>query len=274
MPDLIHIHGVSTQADAALHMHRHHGVPLVISTHGEITGDAHGLYRRAHARRSFRALIAEAAAVTAPSVRVASDAADAGLALPDDVRVIGNGIDLDFWRATPSVPDAATVGAWGHDSPEKGWDRLLLAWPLVLQDVPQATLWIGGDAGRALDEKGVGACDRGVTLLTDASTPTQIREQLGLTRVVVVPSRVEAFGLVALEGLAARRGVVYSTGTGMDETVGDHGLAANADDPSALASAIVKALQRPVTVASDSAFTSWSDVADAYLALYREALAG
>jgi glycosyltransferase involved in cell wall biosynthesis len=64
---------------------------------------------------------------------------------------------------------------------------------------------------------------------------------------VVVPSRMETFGMVVLEAMALSRPVVASRTGGLPEIVEDGvtGLLAAPDDPQALAQAIVRMLKDP-----------------------------
>jgi glycosyltransferase involved in cell wall biosynthesis len=269
-PDVIHVHGVSTQADAALHAAHRLGARLVVTTHGEITADAHGLYTKEHVRRTLREVLAAAAAVTAPSQWVVSESERVDLPLPEGTTIVPNGLDVDDWRRVPEAPEGPHVAlAWGRDSPEKGLRRLPEAWSAVRRSLPDAELTIIGPGGSGNAFWSDAAGRPGVRVLPAAS-PEEIRRHLAGARVVVVPSVFEAYGLVALEALAAGRTVVYSAGTGMDETVGPHGIAADADDPDALGAAIVTAFTAPPPPAAPlHLFRSWSDVADDYLAIYR-----
>jgi glycosyltransferase involved in cell wall biosynthesis len=64
---------------------------------------------------------------------------------------------------------------------------------------------------------------------------------------VIVPSRVEPFGNVAVEGLAAGRPVIASAVGGLPEIVTDRstGRLVTPDDPTALANAILEVAEAP-----------------------------
>jgi len=275
-PDVIHVHGVSSQADAARYAARHHGARLVVTTHGEVTADAHGLYEQSHARQALRDLLADADAVTAPSAWVVRENERVDLPLPAGHVVVRNGLDVDAWRRLPAAADGTMVAlAWGRHSPEKGFDRLPPAWREVRAALPGAELWIAGTGPPGgFPSGGAQADDDGITHLAPAE-PEEIHRLLARARVVVVPSRFEAFGLVALEALAAGRVVVYSEGTGMSETIGPYGIAADAEDPRALGAAIVAAFtEPPPPPPPPDHFHSWARMADDYLTLYRRVLLG
>jgi glycosyltransferase involved in cell wall biosynthesis len=156
---------------------------------------------------------------------------------------------VDGLAPTP-VPDGPrTVLAAGRASAEKGFDVLVRA----LAELPEvrATLVTGGP-DRADLEAQVGAA--GIATRTTLRDPMPRAELLDLVRghhVVVVPSRQEGLGLVALEALALGRPVVASAVGGLPEVVGEgDGRLVAPDDPSALAAAIREVpLDPPVAAA-------------------------
>jgi glycosyltransferase involved in cell wall biosynthesis len=70
---------------------------------------------------------------------------------------------------------------------------------------------------------------------------------LSAADVVLVPSRVEPFGLVAVEALLLGRAVIASRVGGLAEIVrdGETGVLVEPDDPQALADAIIRLLSDP-----------------------------
>jgi glycosyltransferase involved in cell wall biosynthesis len=73
--------------------------------------------------------------------------------------------------------------------------------------------------------------------------PDELADHYRRSRVLLVPSRYEPFGIVALEAIASRCPVVATRTGGLPEAVGDCGLLVPSDDPSALADAVEQALQ-------------------------------
>lgn len=74
----------------------------------------------------------------------------------------------------------------------------------------------------------------------------ELGELLSEHKILVVPSlEPEPFGIVALEGLASGCSVVASSGGGLVEAVGPHGLLFESGNPSALADAILAVDGRP-----------------------------
>jgi glycosyltransferase involved in cell wall biosynthesis len=82
-------------------------------------------------------------------------------------------------------------------------------------------------------------------------SPDAIAELIEEASVVLVPSRVEGFGLIALEGMLGARPVVASRVGGLPEVLGpDGGLLVEPDDPAALAEAIGSLLADPARARS------------------------
>jgi glycosyltransferase involved in cell wall biosynthesis len=73
--------------------------------------------------------------------------------------------------------------------------------------------------------------------------PNELVDLYQKSRVALIPSRKEPFGIVALEAIAGGCPVVASNVGGLSEAVGDCGLLVDPDTPEALAEAIETALQ-------------------------------
>jgi glycosyltransferase involved in cell wall biosynthesis len=100
-------------------------------------------------------------------------------------------------------------------------------------------------------------------------------------RVMVVPSRVEPFGIVALEAIACGCVVVGSDAGGLPEAIGDCGLIFGSGDVHALSLALERALHDPGMPARMAACREAHlahfrrrEVAKRYLAAIERALAG
>lgn len=121
----------------------------------------------------------------------------------------------------------------------------------------------------------------------DATAPLLIREGapkrelplwLCAANVVVIPSRYEGFGLVALEALACARPIVLSRVGGLTEVVPEHaGVFTNPADPSSLAEGILSVLEdgdRALSLAAAgpaiAARYSWNETARRFAELYEE----
>jgi glycogen(starch) synthase len=142
--------------------------------------------------------------------------------------------------APPTPRDQPAVLFIGRLEMRKGLDVLLDAWPAVLAKCPSAHLHVVGS-----DRVGLAprlAASTGVTWHGQADDATVARLR-GQCLVQAIPSRFESFGLVALEAWAAGMSVVASDVGGLPAIVGDAGLLVPAEDPPALALALVTALE-------------------------------
>ena len=267
-PAVVHVQCASVQLPALTLWCLLRGVPLVLTSQGETKMDAHDLYGSSvFMRIALRWAARRAAALTACSDWTAKAAAEIAPQFRS-ATVVLNAIDPSQWRTSP-LPSAPVVCAWGRHVPQKGLDLLIDAFSEVLREEPEARLLVGGDgpdnaalraaAGPSVDF--LGALDRaGVHGLLDAS------------RVAVVPSRLEPFGIVALEAMATGRAVVWSTTGGLGEATGGLGWGVLPSDRGALAAAIVEALRAPDdpgTYRAAAEKRSWQHTVDEYLDIYR-----
>ena len=166
------------------------------------------------------------------------------------VGVVYNGVDVKTGgdpRAWPAAPVIITVGNLRH---VKGQDVLVEAAAIVLRRYPEAQFLI---AGAPLDSEfyivlqarveALGLQDR-VRLLGGVAEPTKL---LCKASVFVLPSRSEGFSNAIVEAMAAGLPVVATTVGGNAEAVQDGvtGVLVPADDPEALAAALLAMLEHP-----------------------------
>lgn len=265
--DVAHLQCLSTQLPVITRYARTVGAPVLLSTQGEVVMDAGRLYQQsAFMRRALHDAAQTADALTACSRWTAVATARVAPAFAE-AQVILNGVSgADWHMASPGVEPV--ICAWGRHVPQKGFDLLLKAFPYVRAKEPRARLFLGGDGpeyGRLSS-----AVTDGVELLGSLDR-AGVRELLRRSRVAVVPSRIEPFGIVALEALAAGRGLVYSRGTGLHEAAGTCGRSVDVSDPKALAEAILAELQDPTppeTGRERARALDWSRITGDYVSLY------
>jgi glycosyltransferase involved in cell wall biosynthesis len=164
---------------------------------------------------------------------------------PGSVTVLYNGVpDPSVDRRAPGAEEGSgsplaprfTIGVVGRLVPEKGFDVMLRA----LIELPGADLVLVGEgpARSSLERlsRDLGLDGR-VTFTGRVGPPWTSRWRFD---VLAVPSRIEGFGLVAVEALLAGIPVVGSRVGGLCEvlTDGRTGLLVPVDDPTALASAL------------------------------------
>lgn len=199
---------------------------------------------------------------------------------PARTRCIYNPVAIDLERGRATAADlearAPIVLAVGRLSPEKGMVDLVEAFARVRR--PDARLVIGGDGpeqGRieaAIAAHGLGSR---VTLLGRVDPmPWYAR-----ARVVAVPSRTEAFGLVLVEALAHGLPIVATACHGPREILGEDAAGAGRwgqlvpiGDADAMARGIEAALDAPgpsearlaraADFAFETGFAAWAELAD------------
>lgn len=242
-PRVLHVHcfgpnGVWGRAVARLSR-----TPLIVTSHGETFGDAHDSFgSSALLRGQLGAALREAAAVTACSDFTVRDLEARFGLQPGAARVVANGVDLDeAGGAVPPGLPARYLLAVGRVVPTKGFDLLLRAF--AASALPEDVhLVIGGD-GPQREELEALAAELGVTgrvrfagRLDRGQVVSVTAGALGL----VVPSRVESFGIVLLEGWRAGVPVIATTHGGPADIVRDgvDGLLADPLDTPALAAAL------------------------------------
>lgn len=192
--------------------------------------------------------------------------ADKTVRIYNPVPIVETGIDADSLAARPPA-----IVAVGRLSREKGFDDLITAFARVTTH--HATLTIAGEGPeRAALEALIREHDLGWKVnLTGYTDPAPLYAR---SRLCVIPSRTEAFGMVAVEALAAGLPVVATACAGPREILaGDSfGKIVPIGDTRAMARAIDAALADPGDPApriararlfsSDAGFAAWGNLLD------------
>lgn len=272
-PDVVHAHWwlPGGMAAAVALGHRH---PLVVTLHGS---DVHLASQRAW-RPLCRAVLSRALVVLAASDWLAEEATGL-LGLPPGRVGVGR---MPVARREPGEGAATSPGAppsplrlvaVGRLVHEKGFDVLLDALGLLVGTGVDARLEIVGEGPLAasLRERAAHLGER-VRWLAPMPRGDLARHMAGAAA-VVVPSRREGLGLVALEALAAGCPVVASRVGGLHEIVADgaDGALVAPDDPPALAAAL-RRLPLPPPRGAALARHSPETVASAHVSAYHEAI--
>ena len=145
------------------------------------------------------------------------------------------------------LPDGAHALFVGALERSKGLDVLLDAWPEVLRSVPEARLTIVGSGSleSALNKRLFDTeLDESVQMLAPMPRP-ELRSLLDRSSCLVLPSRSEGLARIVLETMARGRPVVATRVGGLVELVvdGRNGRLVAAEDPTALAAALVDVLR-------------------------------
>ena len=144
-------------------------------------------------------------------------------------------------RALGLEEDAFVVGGIGRLHDQKGWDVLCSAARQIRAGVQGARLVVIGD-GPERERLAAQAARADVTF---AGHRKEASSLLGAFDVLVVPSRYEALGLVAVEAMYAGVPVIASDVGGLPEAIGDAGVLVSAERPDLLAEAVIALANDP-----------------------------
>lgn len=279
-PDVVHVHCFGPNGVYAMHFAGMR--PLVYSHHGETFMDS-VFDDSALLRRSLSRALVRADAVTSCSAFAARDLDRFG-ASTSQVKVVPNGVQLDepvgeMPAALASAP--AYVLGVGRLVEVKGFDALIRAFALLVRRGADrgVDLVIGGSGPdlsrlRQLAES-LGVEDR-VLFLGPLERP-QVGAVMAGARALIVPSRVEAFGITVLEGWRAGIPVIATRNGGPADLITDgvDGLLVDPQSEESIAAALEHVLAQPgfssavgeQGQASVRKYT-WASTASAYGDLY------
>jgi glycosyltransferase involved in cell wall biosynthesis len=236
-PDCVHLH--STFAGAigrlGLALHRRDRPSVVYCAHGWAFDMAGSAIKRAAMVLAERALAPACEGIIAISEYERQRAIAAGIA-PQRIVTVLNGIVDVPPPPSPQPGRTRRVLFIGRLDRQKGFDILLDA---VAPLAARIDLRVIGSSVVG-DQTALGAKLPGGTMLGWCDE-AKIRDELAWADCVVVPSRWEGFGLVALEAMRAGRAVIASRVGGLPEVVehGHTGWLIPPDDPVALREALI-----------------------------------
>lgn len=240
--DIVNLHFCGDPALFLLLAHRLFHFPFIVSLHGD---DVQGLRRRsAFDRRVFGATLREAEAVTACSQDLLNETPGIEGTTAGKARVIVNGVTLGDAAAEPAQDYMLGVGRL---MPKKGFDVLLNALAR-LRDRGKTTrlVLIGDGPEREHLEKQAGELAlENLVEFRGSQTHSAVWQALCRAKLAAVPSRLEPFGMAALEALAAGKPVVASRVGGLIDVLdGAEAELVPPDDAEALARAMETMLER------------------------------
>ncbi|MBI5305139.1 MAG: glycosyltransferase family 4 protein [Chloroflexi bacterium] len=249
-PDVVYVHFLSINALWVLLLHYLMPFRLVVSARGN---DIQGIPQRSRLQRGMLArLFARADAILFCSSYVQRDAAPyLSHASPRAfVGVVGDGYDpAEFIEPSPFVHSAPYLLAMGRLVHKKGFDVLIRAFAQISHDFPHVDLLVAGDGDeRTALEQLIDALEmRGrIVLLGFADRPTSLALFWGCT-CFVLSSRLEPFGIVVVEAMAAHKPVLATKSGGVVDLVqeGVSGMLVAPDDVDALARGLRAMLADP-----------------------------
>jgi len=169
------------------------------------------------------------------------------------VETIYNGLDIADWDSASKpakLPGALVVATVGNIRRVKGHDVFIKAAASVVAQFPQVSFNIAGDVLEPDYFAELETLIRNLNLSDRfhfAGGVANLREYLSTADIFVLPSRSEGFSNAIVEAMAASLPVVATDVGGNAEAVteGVNGLIVPAEDPAALASAILRLLSDP-----------------------------
>lgn len=224
------------------------GVPYLVTLHG---GDVYEMPAKVPGGgRLLAAVLGEASRVIAVGRELAAEVERRVPAVAGRVRVVDMGVDDRFFAheaRAPRVPER--LAFVGQLIERKGADVLLEALARVRARHPRVSLDVVGD-GPARARLEARAVELGLgepVAFRGATAPESVPDHLDGRGCLVVPSRREPLGVVALEAMALGLVVVASRVGGLAELVGadERGFLAEPGDPASLAQALERALTMP-----------------------------
>ncbi len=294
-PDVVHAHDWLV-THPAITLAEHAGGPLVATMHATEAGRHSGwlsqrLNQQVHSVEWWLANRADALITCSSAMR--SEVAYLFEVEPDEIAVIHNGIEPRGWRVSPADVRAARerhspggaplVVYFGRLEWEKGVHDLLAALPRLRRAHPGARLVVAGQGvqAAALVEQARRLRVRRSVDFVGHLPDRSLVACLAAADVVVLPSRYEPFGIVALEAAAAGAPLVASTAGGLAELVVDGvtGLSVEPGDVDGIVDGVRAVLADPAAAARRAraakarlgAEFDWTGIAEATAEVYRTA---
>ena len=286
-PDVVHAHDWLV-AHPAIALAEYFDAPLVSTLHATEAGRHSGwvaghINRQVHSVEWWLANASDAL-ITCSTSMSEEVGVLFGPELPP-ITVIHNGIDVDTWkfvdrRVRTENPVLLFAGRLEY---EKGVQDLLEALPAIRLAHPGTRLVVAGD-GTQTQWLHQLANDYAITAAVDFVGKKDHEGLMDLMQrcdAIVLPSRYEPFGIVALEAAACGIPLITSTAGGLGEAVtdGETGWTFEPFDPVGLTNAVCAALDDPAAAQLRARrgrtrlgeeFT-WQAVAAATAAVYRSA---
>lgn len=261
-PDVVHAHDWLV-AHPAVALSEYFDVPLVATLHATEAGRHSGwiserLNRQVHSMewwlaRSADSIITCSAAMLEEVTELFAD--DSPLVAFAPVHVVHNGIDLAYWPSEPRVAHSgdSVLLFLGRLEWEKGVQDAIAALARVRRSHPGTRLVVAGTGSKLEWLRGEARKHRVLRAVTFTGhlVGAELRTQLAAADAVVLPSRYEPFGIVALEAAAAGAPLVASSAGGLGEAVldGVTGLSFAPGDIAGLTAAVRNVLNDPETAA-------------------------
>jgi glycosyltransferase involved in cell wall biosynthesis len=287
-PEIVHAHHiwiapfVASQKD----------LPYIISCHGT---DLMGYQKGPRYREMAHTAAAQSDGIIAISRQVMTQAIDIFDLEDSQIDLVWNGFDSNLFRVMPEISRSEVLGSYGIDVSDgpivsfvgkftdfKGIDVLLHATKIVEAEIPTTQTLLVGHGGLWEEMQSLSS-ELGLkgTSFIGHQPQDEVARIYNIADVSVVPSRVEPFGLVAVEALACGTPVVATNEGGLPDFITNEvGTLVPVDDPVRLAQAILAEIRQGSKtskgiVASQYALEqfTWTSAVSKIIELYQRALA-
>ena len=140
--------------------------------------------------------------------------------------VVHNGVEFDRFSIGRSQISNDRIFSFGRLEYSKGFDLLIKAFKSIVSQYPNLSLIIAGSGSeyKYLEKliENLGLIEN--VNIIEWQSPEMIAELLTSSKIIVIPSRRETFGISVLEGLCSMRPVVGTRIGGIPEVLQDYGL--------------------------------------------------
>jgi glycosyltransferase involved in cell wall biosynthesis len=222
LPDLIHVHSVEF-AHLARYMQQEYKVPVVYTCHSLVTLESKSLLKKVMANRQKK-LLQTADRIVVPSRWECSQLEKVYSFCTGKITVIENGVNV--LESSQTSTDPHRLLYVGRLVRLKGIEELLQAVAVLAKKQPRIRLdVVGRGPRRYMLYLKVMAHQLGISSKVrwlGYHPPDKVRELYSSYGAVIVPSRQESFGLVALEALASGVPLVSTRSGGLAQFVNDN----------------------------------------------------
>lgn len=242
-PDLVHINSISPDVFFHLHTAAAHPAPTLVTIHGLPMIRISGL------NNLLGRTLSSANWVVAVSNAILTDLRRIAPGITSRSSVIHNGLDMPTIEPKPLSFDPPRLLCLGRLVAHKGFDLALIAFASLVDRFPGARLVIAGNGSAKgdLEQQAAKLGLVGAVKFTGWIAPEKVPELINTATIVIMPSRREPFGLVALQAAQMARPIVATRVGGLPEVVAHQqtGLLVEEGDSATLAEAIAFLLQHP-----------------------------
>jgi len=239
-PDLIHIHSVQF-TELAETLQKHHNTPIVYTCHSLVASEGTAAQKSTAAKRQTK-LLRLADRIVVPSFWQKQQLLDFYPFCADKVIVSPHGVEVK-----PTIRKAPRHRLFfaGRIVRSKGIEELLHAVAALAKQYPDIRLDVAGTGSKMYLRKLHALCDslkiRSNVKWLGFQSHEKLLKMYGSYSAVVMPSKQESFGLVAMEALATGVPLVSTQAGGLAEFV-DRGVAEVISKPTA--NEITRAIQQ------------------------------